>query len=98
MLKLIREYYKNDGVPRHSLKIDSMEEYNSIKWEFLLKLMKCMGFLENFTYWIQDSISVVQFSVNLISALPGLFQTEKGIRQVIHIIYSYWLWSFLIID
>ena len=46
---LMRDYYKPNGTPRASVKVDLMKAYDSVSWTFLFDLLETLGFPPKFT-------------------------------------------------
>ncbi|RVW41517.1 Transposon TX1 uncharacterized 149 kDa protein [Vitis vinifera] len=59
-------------------KLDIEKAYDSINWQFLLKVMQKMGFGSKWIGWMWYCISTVKYSV-LVNGVPaGFFQARKG--------------------
>ncbi|RVX07309.1 putative ribonuclease H protein [Vitis vinifera] len=62
-------------------KLDIEKAYDSINWQFLLKVMQKMGFGSKWIGWMWYCISTVKYSV-LVNGVPaGFFSSTKGLRQ-----------------
>ncbi|RVW55159.1 LINE-1 reverse transcriptase-like [Vitis vinifera] len=62
-------------------KLDIEKAYDSINWQFLLKVMQKMGFGSKWIGWMWNCISTVKYSV-LVNGVPaGFFSSTKGLRQ-----------------
>lgn len=75
--ELMRRHHKNAGKPRWALKIDLMKAYDSVKWDFVLRVMEFMGFPDLFRSWVSKCFTTAQFSLNLNCSLVGFFKSEK---------------------
>lgn len=63
------------------VKVDITKAYNSIRWDYLLNLMKIMRFPQCWIKWICVCLETSNFQV-LINGEPGLpFQALNGVRQ-----------------
>ena len=61
--------------------MDIEKAYDSINWQFLLKVMQKMGFGSKWIGWMWNCISTVKYSV-LVNGVPaGFFSSTTGLRQ-----------------
>ncbi|RVX03217.1 LINE-1 reverse transcriptase-like [Vitis vinifera] len=62
-------------------KLDVEKAYDSINWQFLMKVMQKMGFGSKWLGWIWSCISTSKHSI-LVNGVPaGFFPSSKGLRQ-----------------
>ncbi|RVW95784.1 LINE-1 retrotransposable element ORF2 protein [Vitis vinifera] len=62
-------------------KLDIEKTYDSINWNFLMKVMRKMGFGDRWLKWIWWCISTASFSI-LVNGVPaGYFSNSRGLRQ-----------------
>ncbi|RVW29925.1 LINE-1 retrotransposable element ORF2 protein [Vitis vinifera] len=62
-------------------KLDIEKTYDSINWNFLMKVMRKMGFGDRWMKWIWWCISTASFSI-LVNGVPaGYFSNSRGLRQ-----------------
>ncbi|RVW22247.1 LINE-1 reverse transcriptase-like [Vitis vinifera] len=62
-------------------KLDIEKAYDSINWNFLMKVLRKMGFGSRWMDWMRWCISTAKFSI-LINGVPvGFFSNSKGLRQ-----------------
>ncbi|RVW53252.1 Transposon TX1 uncharacterized 149 kDa protein [Vitis vinifera] len=62
-------------------KLDIEKAYDSINWNFLMKVMRKMGFGDRWLKWIWWCISTASFSI-LVNGVPaGYFSNSRGLRQ-----------------
>lgn len=87
--ELVRNFNK-PGADRMCIKIDLQKAYDRISREFIIYVMKQMGFPHQFTTFIYSCISTPTFSI-LINGMPiGFFQVIEvlGRETLFLLIYS----------
>ena len=62
-------------------KLDIEKAYESINWQFLLKVMEKMGFGSKWLRWMWWCISTAKFSVMVNGVPVGFFSSSKGLSQ-----------------
>ncbi|KAJ9680532.1 hypothetical protein PVL29_019761 [Vitis rotundifolia] len=62
-------------------KLDLEKAYDRINWDFLLSVMKKMGFGEKWAGWINWCLSTASFSVLINGSSTGFFRSTRGLRQ-----------------
>jgi hypothetical protein len=79
--EIVRDYHKDKGNPRCTLKVDLMKAYGSIKWDFMMHSLHCFGFPGKFLMWIKECITSHRFTICLNGTPVGYFEGKKGLRQ-----------------
>ena len=79
--ELIRDYNKNTCLKSDMLKVDIRKAFDTVCWDFIIKLLQAQGFPQMFTTWVRECISSPRFSVAINGELAGFFQGKKGLRQ-----------------
>lgn len=81
----IIEHIRRKKRGKHSffaLKLDMNKAYDlNSCWDFLLEVMRAMGFSQMWVNWIHQCISTVSFSVMVNGSRSKSFQPSCGIRQ-----------------
>lgn len=63
------------------LKVDIKKAFDTVSWDFVMKLLEAQDFPPNFRCWIKECISSPRFSVAINGELAGFFPGKKGLRQ-----------------
>lgn len=79
--ELIRGYHNSSCPKRSMLKVDIRKAFDTVCWDFILKLLEAQGFPPLFRVWIKECISSPRFSVAINGELAGFFEGKKGLRQ-----------------
>jgi hypothetical protein len=80
--ELVRDYHRDNGSPRCTIKVDLMKAYDPVNWGFhLLRLLLCSGIPTHFVVWINECITNPQFSFAVNGTLVGYFEGKRGLRQ-----------------
>jgi hypothetical protein len=64
-----------------ALKLDMEKAFDSMEWEFLLRILSQLGFHPTWINWIKQCISTSSFSILLDGAPFGNFVPSRGLRQ-----------------
>lgn len=62
-------------------KVNFEKAYDSVDWEFLLGMMKCLGFDEVWCQWIRECVSTTKASVLINGSPSSPFKLGRGLRQ-----------------
>ena len=62
-------------------KVDFEKAYDSIEWDFLLDIMKEMGFDRKWVKWIKACLSSTSISILVNGSPTKEFKMNQGIRQ-----------------
>jgi hypothetical protein len=63
------------------LKLDMEKAFDSMEWNFLLKILSLLGFHATWIHWIRQCITTSSFSILLDGAPFGKFFPSRGLRQ-----------------
>ncbi|XP_059437358.1 uncharacterized protein LOC132170396 [Corylus avellana] len=64
-----------------ALKLDMAKAFDSMEWDFLLKILNLLGFHPTWVQWIHQCITTSSFSILLDGAPFGNFSPSRGLRQ-----------------
>jgi hypothetical protein len=64
-----------------ALKIDVSKAFDTINWDFLLKVLSCFGFNHTFCNWIKSILHSASVSVCINGKQEGYFKCKRGVRQ-----------------
>lgn len=81
MHEIVKNYKRAGGPKDCAIKVDIMKAFDMVKWDYLMTLLKKIGFLETYVKWVWLCISTPSFSVNLNGSLVGNFKSSRGLRQ-----------------
>jgi len=64
-----------------ALKIDVSKAFDTLSWEFLIKILKGFGFHQTFCNWIIYILHSSNISISINGAQKGYFKCNRGVRQ-----------------
>ena len=67
--------------PRIVFKVDYEKAYDSVSWEFLIYMMRRMGFCNKWIQWIEGCLKSASISVLVNGSPSSEFLPQKGLRQ-----------------
>lgn len=74
--------YNKEGETTTAIKLDLRKAYDTMRWEYLIDLMKLRGFPSVYIQWVQTYITSPFFSTSINVALHWYFKSSRGLRQV----------------
>ena len=79
--ELIKDYNKPSCLKSDMLKIDIRKAFDTVCWDFVIKVLEAQQFPPMFISWITECISSARFSVAINGELARFFEGKKGLRQ-----------------
>lgn len=79
--ELIKDYNKSSCLKSAMLKVDIRKAFDTVCWDFVIKVLEAQHFPPMFIAWITECISYPRFSVAINGELAGFFAGKKGLRQ-----------------
>lgn len=64
-----------------AIKLDMAKAYDRVEWNYLIEVMRALGFPESWCSLVFKCISSVSFSVRINSVFSEDFKPTRGIRQ-----------------
>ncbi|GAU13228.1 hypothetical protein TSUD_245980 [Trifolium subterraneum] len=64
-----------------ALKVDIAKAFDTLNWNFLLKILKCFGFSSRFCNWIHFILLSARISISINGKQHGYFSCSRGVRQ-----------------
>lgn len=65
-----------------ALKIDVRKAFDTMRWDFLLCVLECLGFDSHFRQLVRSILKSTRLSISINGKLEGLFECSRGVRQV----------------
>ena len=64
-----------------AFKVDISKAFDTLEWQFLLKVLNAFGFNNRFCSWIDTILNSAMLSINVNGKLNGFFKCKRGVRQ-----------------
>lgn len=64
-----------------AMKIDITKAFDTLEWNFLLKVLKSFGFNDSFCHWIHVILQSTYLSISINGQSHGYFNCSRGVRQ-----------------
>ncbi|KAL4348632.1 hypothetical protein GQ457_17G001490 [Hibiscus cannabinus] len=71
--ELVKGYGRSMISPRCALKVDLQKAFDSLSWDFLVKVLEAIGLPAQFREWIRVCFTGSRFSISLNGSLVGVF-------------------------
>lgn len=79
--EIIQGYDRKNIEPRAMLKVDLCKAFDSVRWDFIICILRVLGLPDRFINWISICITTPTFSVSVNCNIGGFFKSSRGIRQ-----------------
>ncbi|XP_013651351.1 uncharacterized protein LOC106356058 [Brassica napus] len=79
--EMVQKFNQKNISSRGVLKVDLRKAFDSLRWDFIIQVLKAAQFPSTFINWIQQCITTTSFSINVNGDLCGFFKGEQGVRQ-----------------
>jgi len=79
--EILKDYHKDKGEARCTIKVDLMKAYDSLGWDFILLCLTYLGAPSKYVKWVRECITTPRFSVAVNGTLVGYFEGRRGLRQ-----------------
>lgn len=60
-----------------AVKIDMEKAFDSMEWNFILKIMSTIGFRRNWINWVEQCITTISYSVIINGSPYGFFRPSR---------------------
>ncbi|MCH90331.1 RNA-directed DNA polymerase (Reverse transcriptase), partial [Trifolium medium] len=64
-----------------AIKLDIAKAFDTIDWQFLLKVLQAFGFSSTFCNWIHTILKSAKLSISINGKQEGFFDCARGVRQ-----------------
>lgn len=64
-----------------ALKIDIKKAFDTMRWDFLLLILECLGIEQQFRDIIRSILHSARLSISINGKLEGFFSCSHGVRQ-----------------
>ncbi|KAK3225500.1 hypothetical protein Dsin_005362 [Dipteronia sinensis] len=77
----MRNYNKDDGSPKCSLKVGLMKAFDTVEWDFLLETLYAFRVPSKVINWNKAHITTPKFFISINGELFGFFHSKRGLHQ-----------------
>ncbi|GKA18638.1 RNA-directed DNA polymerase, eukaryota [Tanacetum coccineum] len=81
ILNELIHWYKRKNKQSMIFKVDFEKAYDSVRWDFLIDVLKKFGFGERWCHWIQGCLASSRGSILVNGSPTSEFQFYKGLKQ-----------------
>lgn len=79
--ELMKDYNRSTCLRSVMLKIDIRKAFDTVCWDFVIKVLEAQQFPPRFITWITESILSPRFLVAINGELASFFEGKKGLRR-----------------
>lgn len=77
------------GPGRCAIKVGIMKAFDTMRWDYLLRILDFINIPAQFRKWIYLCISTASFSINLNGSLIDNFTSSMGFKQGVPSLYTF---------
>lgn len=78
---LLNGYNEEKGPERIAIKVDIAKAFDTIRWEFIMAVLRSIEVPEIYLRWLQACITTPTFTVGFNGTVQGFFRGKRGVRQ-----------------
>lgn len=82
--EVVKDYHKPVGKPRCTIEIDLKRAFDSVHWNFVLNILRTMGFPSLFMHWLVECLTTSSFSIKIDRKLRGFSRETDVLGKAIH--------------
>ncbi|CAA7013484.1 unnamed protein product [Microthlaspi erraticum] len=79
--EIVQGYNSANVSPRGMLKVDLRKAFDSVRWDFVLAVLKGLNMPDKFIGWISECLTTPCFSVSVNGVEGGFFKSSRGLKQ-----------------
>jgi hypothetical protein len=79
--ELMRQYGRQDGVPKCMMQLDMQKAYDMVEWDALETILRELSFPNKFIDWIMTVVRNVTYRFKVNGNYTSIMEAKRGIRQ-----------------
>lgn len=79
--ELVKNYHRDSERPRCALKLDIMKAFDSVNWDFVLRVLHAVYIPKVSISWIRVCLTTAAYSIKINVKSEGFFKGKKRVRQ-----------------
>ncbi|CAA7026594.1 unnamed protein product [Microthlaspi erraticum] len=79
--EIVQGYNMPNVSPRGMLKVDLRKDFDSVRWDFVISVLKGLNMPDKFVGWISECLTTPCFYVSVNGVEGGFFKSSRGLRQ-----------------
>ncbi|XP_028103202.1 uncharacterized protein LOC114302386 [Camellia sinensis] len=81
--ELLRGYHRKSPTPKCAMKVDIMKAYDSVRWGFIIDILKAMAFPLVMVSWIQACITSPTFSICINGVSTAILKAMEILAKIL---------------